>query len=52
MASANRADDIEKGAMEEHEVKESDKELAVVSSGGNSVANDESEGKGKYHNQT
>ena len=47
MASANRTDDIEKGAMEEHEFKESDKELAIVSSEGNSAANDESEGKGK-----
>jgi hypothetical protein len=47
MALADRTDDIEKGAMEENEFKESDKELAIVSSEGNSAANGESEGKEK-----
>ena len=47
MASPDKAEDIEKGAMEEHEFKESDKELALVSSEGNSAASDEPEGKAK-----
>ena len=47
MASVDRTEDIEKGAMEEHEFKESDKELAIVSSEGNSAATEETEGKGK-----
>ena len=47
MATADRPDDIEKGAMEEHEFKEAYKELALVSSDGKSPTNDETEGKGK-----
>ena len=47
MATPDRPDDIEKGAMEEHEFKEADKELAIVSSDGKSPTNDETEGKGK-----
>ena len=47
MTSVDKTEGIEKGAMEEHAFKESDKELALVSSEQNSSTNEESEGKGK-----
>ena len=46
MASTDKVEHIEKGAMEEHEFKESDKELSVLASDGNN-ANDEADAKGK-----
>ena len=47
MASTDTTEGIEKGAMEEHEFKESDKETALVSSEGKNAANDDSEKKEK-----
>ena len=49
MASTDTTEGIEKGAMEEHEFKESDKETALISSEGKNAdaANDDSEKKEK-----
>ena len=47
MASTDITEGIEKGAMEEHEFKESDKETALIASEGKNAANDDSEKKEK-----
>ena len=47
MASADKPEDIEKGAMEEHQFKESDKESPLTTSEANGTISDESGSKSK-----
>ena len=47
MASVDRADGVEKGAMEENEIKESDKELALLSSDADNQEKEGPDGKEK-----
>ena len=47
MASSDKPEDIEKGAMEEHQFKESDKESPSASSEGNDATSDELGSKSK-----
>ena len=47
MASVDRADGVEKGAMEENEIKESDKELALMSSDADNQEKEGTDGKEK-----
>ena len=47
MATIDGSDGVEKGAMEENEVKESDKELAIMSADADNQEKDGTDGKEK-----